>query len=291
MQIVNLRNNLLLAASAAVGPFTFFTSSLQAQEVPTSRLTAASITSTSSPKTTVIDSKAVPNPPTAGSAEDRSFRLNEEGVELVFQGKKDEGLAKIKEALALSPKNHTALYNLAGLYVSSGNAPEAVKIMEQALAIQPTDTAFLNRAAEAHFLNSDVKKAIATYEQLVKIDPTFEQAQYRLGSLHAMQKNWDFAESALRKALAQSKDDARVLNSLGTVLVMRSKFADSITFLERAQKSSPSNETSMSLGIAYEGLNKPAQALKHYQEAINLGSTDETLKKRIDELKSGSKGQ
>ncbi len=264
------------------GPLT-----VSAQEVPASSLTTASIattdTSVNPTKSRSTSAQQAPN-----SKQGLSFQMNEEGVQLVFQGRREEGLAKIKRSLEIDPKNSTALYNLSGLYLADGKPQEAIATINQALALDPKDLSFINRAAEASFANSDIPKAIEHYEHLTKMEPKYEQAMLRLGTLYAMTKNWEGAEKTLRSALSYNKNDTRVMNHLGTVLVMRAKYDEALPLLKRAHQETPSADTAMSLGIAYEGMKRPADAVKSYEEARALGNTDADLPKRIEHMKGAT---
>ncbi|MFN8391966.1 MAG: tetratricopeptide repeat protein [Bdellovibrionota bacterium] len=214
----------------------------------------------------------------------RAFQLNEQGVELVFQGKRKEGQQKIQEALSYDPENPTCLYNLAGIELADSNTKKAIALMERAVALRPTDPAFLNRLAEAHFADSDLKGALKYYQQLVDLDPAYGDSMLRLGTLYGMLKDWDKAESTLRHATEIHPKDVRTLSNFGSVLVLREKFAEAILILEKAQGIKPLPENDVALGIAYEAVGDRSKALKSYETAKARGDKDAELTKHIAEL-------
>ncbi len=223
--------------------------------------------------------------------EQQSFRLNEEGVELIFQGKREEGKKRIEQALKYDARNPTALYNLAGLELANSRPKEAIRLMQTALTIRPDDLAFLNRLAESHFADSDIPLAISSYESIVRRDPTFGEAMSRLGTLYGMQREWEKAEDTLRKAVAVHPKDAQALSNLGNTLVLREKFDEAIATLRRAQELGATPGNAVALGIAYEALGDPAKALEQYREAKKLGDKDEQLTQHIKEMEKGPKSR
>lgn len=221
--------------------------------------------------------------------EQQSFRLNEEGVELIFQGRREEGQKKIEQALSYDSENATALYNLAGLELANSHTSEAIRLMQRALALRPDDLSFLNRLAESHFSNSDIPNAISSYEKIVERDPTFGEATSRLGTLYGMLRDWEKAEMTLRKAVAVHPKDAQATSNLGNVLVLREKYQDAVSTLEKAQQLRATAENAVSLGIAYEALGDLPKALVEYREAKRLGDKDDQLTQHIKELEDGAK--
>jgi len=235
---------------------------------------------------TAISSVIAPAEMSAEQAGKRSYRLNEEGVEMVFQGRRDEGRKKILQALENDPQNATALYNLAGLELADSQPTEAIRHMEKALAIRPDDSAFLNRMAEAHFAKSDIPGAIGYLERLVSHDPGFGDAMSRLGALYGMAHDWEKAEATLRKAVALRPKDARTLRNFGNTLVLREKFKEAMEVLKQAQELSPAPENCVALGITAEALNQPEEALAYYRKAKSMGDKDQQISQHIRELEA-----
>jgi len=215
----------------------------------------------------------------------RSYRLNEVGVKLILAGEREKGLSKLQRAVEIDAKNTTALYNIAGLYISDGQPERAVETMLKAVAIVPQEISFLNRLAEAHFAASQIKEAIATYEKIVQLSPEHESTLLRLGTLYALEKDWNRAEDRLRKACDVDPKDPIALSNLGNVLVAKEKYSEAMEVLTRAQDLyTPNPDNEMALGVACEALNKSELALQHYLKAKELGSADPNLNEHIKQL-------
>ncbi|MCB0344403.1 MAG: tetratricopeptide repeat protein [Bdellovibrionales bacterium] len=219
------------------------------------------------------------------SPEEISFRLNEEGVKLILKGDKESGQRKIEQALEYNPRNTTALYNLAGLYLTEGTPEKAVQAMTQALEISPDDLAFLNRLAESHFANSDLRNSIQTYEKIVQADASYEKSLLRLGTLYGMVQEWDAAEKSLRRALAISPDDSRVISNLASVLVVQHKFREAIDLLDRLEPKELTSDIMTTKGVAYEGMGNKQAALEQFEAAAQAGKRDEDFLGKIGVLR------
>ena len=216
---------------------------------------------------------------------ERALALNEEGVKLVLEGNKDEGLKKLKEAHLTEPRNTTVLYNLAGLYLANDNPKEAIKLMEQAVLFQPEDPSFLNRLAESYYAEKNFKQAINYYEKLSVVDPNFEDIWLRLGVLYGADENWEKSESALRKAAEHNQNEPKIWSSLGSVLIGRKKYKEAVEVITRAEELKKIPENAVALGMAHEGQGDYATAIGFYEQARELGSADKELSSHIDELK------
>jgi len=218
----------------------------------------------------------------------RSFQLNEEGVELIFQGRREDGEQKIKEALTDDPNNPTAIYNLAGLELANSNTKEAIRLMGRALELRPEDLAFLNRMAEANFADSNIPEAIHVYELIVSRDPTYGEAMSRLGTLYGMARDWERADKTLQKAVEIHPKDTRALSNWGNTLVLRGKYSEAKKVLERSQKLRETSENAVALGIACEGLKENQDAIHFYRRAKDLGDRDVELTRHLAELEGAA---
>ena len=222
--------------------------------------------------------------PGSAASKERAMELNEQALQSVFQGRRDEGVAKIKEALQQDPRNPTILYNLAGLYLAGGEPEKAVTLMREAVEILPDDLPFQNRLGEAYIASNQLDKASTVYEKICSIDPTFNEAVLKLGTLYAMKEDYERAEQTLKRGQQSFGENIRFLANLGNVLVARHKFAEAVPLLKKAQNKSPSAENAVALGICHESLGEISEALSYYQQAKSLGEKGEDLESHIEHI-------
>ena len=95
---------------------------------------------------------------------------------------------------------------------------------------------------------------------------TFEQAV----SLHR-QGRVPAAETLYQEVLAQNPDHPGALRQLGTLRLQQGDFEDAMRLIRRALDGDPSScEARVNLGVALHALNRPAEALEHFETAIAL---------------------
>lgn len=234
-----------------------------------------------------------PNQASLTGPTDRAIDLNEQGLSLIFQGKRKAGLEIIERALTIDPNNTTVLYNVAGLYLTKGKPQKALEAIKRACELEPTEPSFLNRLAEAYLANRKVNEAISAYEKLAEIDPGFEKTLLRLGTLYGLQRRWGKAETTLRQAMEQDQGNPRILTNLGSVLRLQGKPEAAIEVLKQAQKAESdahagamqtSADIELTLALAHEDLENHKQALEHYLRVKELGVKVPDLERRIKAL-------
>jgi len=184
----------------------------------------------------------------------RALRLN---------GKTDQGIAVLEEAV----KNHSgeplAYIALAQIYSEADRGPQAVRVLQD---------------AQAKF-------------------PTVNAIAFELGTVFDKQKKFAEAESAFKQVLTRDPENATALNYLGYMLAERGERLDeSVSYLKKALQIEPENGSFLdSLGWAYfkadnlklaeENLHRASDQLKtnsviqeHYGQVLfKLGRYDEAI--------------
>jgi len=184
----------------------------------------------------------------------RALRLN---------GKADQGIALLEEAV----KNHSdeplAYISLAEIYSDADRGAQAVRVLQD---------------AQAKF-------------------PTVNSIAFELGTVYDKQKKFAEAESAFKQVLTRDPENATALNYLGYMLAERGERLDeSVGYLKKALQIEPENGSFLdSLGWAYfkadkldlaeENLRRAADQLKtnsvvqeHYGQVLfKLGRYDDAI--------------
>ena len=165
-------------------------------------------------------------------------RLEAQAMRL--DGKPDQGVFVLEDALKNHLNEPAAYVALAQIYQDVSRGPQAVKLLQDAQVKFPTSTSI-------------------TYE---------------LGAVYDKQKNFPGAEAAFRQVLALEPDNAGALNYLGYMLAERGERLDeSVGYLKKALEKEPDNGSFLdSLGWAYfkagkfdlaeENLRRAAEQLK-----------------------------
>ncbi len=186
-----------------------------------------------------------------------------EAQALRLDGKPDQGVTVLEDALQDHLDDPAAYVALAQLYQDVSRGPQAVKLLQDAQAKFPSSTAIT----------------------------------YQLGATFDKQKNFAESEAAFRQVLAREPDNAGALNYLGYMLAERGERLDeSVGYLKKALEKEPDNGSFLdSLGWAYfkagkfdlaeENLRRAADQLKinsviqeHYGQLLfKVGRFDEAI--------------
>jgi tetratricopeptide (TPR) repeat protein len=184
----------------------------------------------------------------------RALRLN---------GKPDQGIALLEEALKQHNGDPLAYISLAQMYADADRGAQAVKVLQD---------------AQAKF-------------------PSVNAIAFELGTVFDKQKKFAEAESAFKQVLTREPDNATALNYLGYMLAERGERLDeSVNYLKKALQIEPDNGSFLdSLGWAYfkadkldlaeDNLRRAADQLKtnsvvqeHYGQVLfKLGRYDEAI--------------
>jgi tetratricopeptide (TPR) repeat protein len=210
--------------------------------------------------------------------------LNELGVQLIFQGEKEQGVHQLELAHQRDPKNAAVLYNLSGYYIAEKNYGSALSSIDKALEISPSDLHFLKRKTEALLPLRKFDEAITVYKKITQIDPDNGDSYGKLGALYGLKGNWQESESSLLHARNILGDTPAILNNLASARLMLKKYQQAIEVLEVAQQRWPTADREITLGVANEGLGNKQKAVTHYRNAKELGAANKHLDAHIERV-------
>lgn len=223
-----------------------------------------------------------------GTMRGQSSELNENGVK-AMQSKNYEAASQIfKRAVASDPYNLTAVYNLAGAYLSLKKDKEAIALLEPYAEKNVDDAGIYVRLGDAYFTSKKTAKAKASYDKALKLAPKYLGLQAKLGTLYALENDLAGAEKAFRAAIDLDQKDGQSLANLASVLLANGRAEESVQTAKRALQVQATPELYVTMGNAYEKLHDKKNALISFQRAHDLGDTRKELSNKIDQLKANS---
>lgn len=214
----------------------------------------------------------------------RSLELNEQGVAAIKIKDFNRAENLFNDAISIDSKNITAVFNLAGMYITNKKESQAVSLLQRYTREFPKDAGLHARLGDAYFGSQDPKNAIASYETALKLDPNYPTLPVRLGTLYTMTKKLDKAAAMYEKAVQKNPKDIQSLQNLSSLYLALNKPQQAVSTAKRALQISSSAELYVTLGNAYQGLKDPQNALISFQRAQELGYKDPALPKVIEEL-------
>jgi tetratricopeptide (TPR) repeat protein len=198
-------------------------------------------------------------------------------------GREAEAIAAFEKLIAIAPGLREAHGELGNLYAGTGRLDEAVAAYRRELALDPQS--FLARAnlglalarqerdAEAR---PHLERAIQMYQegavpQWVMSSEQVSAAYVALGDIRSRAGDLDAAIADYRRALELDDTRGRVSANLGLALARAGRFEEARPLVEKAlvvHRRSP--ELQAAMAIVFAGLGRPADAVRHYQNALVL---------------------
>jgi len=102
------------------------------------------------------------------------------GVALARRGRGAEAIEQYRKSLALDPRQMQAYSNLGNALLQQGLVKEAIAQFDQGLAIDPNDIQARTNRAGALFRDGRIDDAIADLEHVLRLKPDFEPAKRNL---------------------------------------------------------------------------------------------------------------
>ncbi len=171
---------------------------------------------------------------------------------------------------------------LAGTYERQGRFQEALDVLLEALRARPNDESLLFSLGAVYERKGDHDKSMQAMRAVLDINPENALAMNFIGySLADRGVNFEEAERLVMRALELKPDSGEFLDSLGWLHFRRGDFTRAVDLLERAAALAPGEPTIHEhLGDAYRQSSRPGQARDAYQRAL------ETLRRSPERAES-----
>jgi tetratricopeptide (TPR) repeat protein len=159
------------------------------------------------------------------------------------QGKIDERALRMatqeyEKVTAKDPKDVESWVMLAKLYGTAGNAADAEKAYNSALAVEPDNEDALTGLAMLYGNMGDTKRAIEKLKAATDKNPNDHSLRV-LAQAYEEQKDYKSAADVLRKAMALSPDDDRLLRGLAEDLYFSDQTGEALKIYQDLSARSP----------------------------------------------------
>jgi tetratricopeptide (TPR) repeat protein len=208
-----------------------------------------------------------------------ALRDYNEGLSLAREGRSQEAIEKFRASTGEDPQFALAFSKLGLTYAALGYDTEAERASRAAVGLSdtlPEPEKYLVRATHARIMN-DYPQAIDLYSSLLKSAPENEEVLFDLAQLYETTGEYDKAREFYGKLVAQDANYVDALLALGRVEIRRGNPQGGLESLARAQSlavrlDNPEQRAAIAhaMGVAYKVMNKPADALRQYEEALDI---------------------
>ena len=225
----------------------------------------------------VNELKAQSFKPTSTSVD--ALRDYNEGLQFLRQGNNLEAQKRLQAATTEDPQFAVAYSRLGEAYSALGYDTEAEQASRRAVELGqslPLAEKYFMEASLAR-VTKDNAKAIAAYENLEKSFPDNQDVLFALGSLYEDAGNFDKARAYYGKVLQADSKNLDTLLAMGRIEIKSGNPQQGLDPLDRARHLAidVDNQEQQALilqatGIAYKLMNKPAEALRNYQDSMAI---------------------
>jgi tetratricopeptide (TPR) repeat protein len=196
---------------------------------------------------------------------------NNLGIVLFCQGRYEGALESYETALRLKPDHAETHNNLANTLSALGRHAEAVAHCKKALRLRPGFAQAYNNLGNAYQGLVRLNEAVACYKQALEQDPKLAEARNNLGVALASLNQFDLALANYQEALRLNPDYADAWSNLGNALVQRGSWDSAVAALRRAIRLKPKNaEVHYNLGCLLRERSRTGAAGNHFRKALRL---------------------
>ena len=217
--------------------------------------------------------------PTSTSVE--ALRDYNQGLQLLRQGNNLEAQKKLQAATTEDPQFAIAYSRLGQAYSALGYESEAEQASRRAVELSdqlPMTEKYLIQASTARILKED-KKAIAVYENLARNSPDDLDVQFALGSLYEENGDLDTALGHFGKVLKSDPKNLDALLALGRVDCKRGDpqagldpLGGALNIAVQVDNKEEQATILQITGIAYKLLGRSEDALRNYQQSMDINT-------------------
>jgi tetratricopeptide (TPR) repeat protein len=193
------------------------------------------------------------------------------GSALLDQGKLDEAIHLLQEAVRVNADSAEAHYSLGFALGKKGQIEEAIRQFQEALRLRPAYPEAHNNLGIALGKKGQTEEAIRQFQEATRLKLDYAEAHYHLGLALGMKAQTDEAIRQFQIAIRIKPDYAEARYNLGNALGMKGQVDPAISEYQEALRLKPEYaEAHYDLGLAFGRKGQMDEAIRQLQEALRL---------------------
>jgi choline-sulfatase len=194
--------------------------------------------------------------------------MKQAGLDSV-EGRLDDGIAKVRQALAADPEIVEAYLMLGNMNAKAKRQQESLAAYQKALALDPDNAGAAFSLALGYKAAGRADAAEAGFERVLAISPRDSKARYQLADLWMQRGDFARAEAALQRAVADNIDRPAFLTKLGECYIEAKRYDDAERRLREALTAKADEPMAhYDLGLIHDARGEPASAIAEYEAEI-----------------------
>ena len=197
------------------------------------------------------------------------------GRSLINEQQYQEGMAELKKAIDLDPKNMRTYIELARAYLFSKDADSAEAVLKQALAVDPRSVEILLALGDLRLTTGKPDQAEAFYKQALDIAPQNDEIYLKLASFYQRSGKWPEVEATLQKLAQLKPQDETPHIQLGDFFTWIGQSDKALASYQRAVEVNPGSLMARDKLIAhYLDRGKTSEAEARVKEILGKNAKD-----------------
>ncbi len=196
--------------------------------------------------------------------------------EMAKQGKTDEAVAELEQAVRMDPNSKIAHLALGSLKARQYLPDDAIREYREVLRIDPLNIQAYLRLSRIYLRKKEFDKCEEYIENALRIDPRSPAAHYFMGHLSIAMKNLPRAKEHLAKALTYNPRLVRARVQMSAALRNEGNLPEALAQLNAAARIEPeSYSVQESLGRLHLLRKDFSSARESYEKAVSLKPENE----------------
>jgi len=213
------------------------------------------------------------------------------GDHLFDSGQPQEALEEYAKALRTGQNRLASLHtDMADILMKQGRLDEAVASLEEAVQADPGLVRAQAALGRAYLEAGRLDEAGQVLAKALALDPLNEKIQAGIAEIHLQLENLNQAEALFRKLWEQSPHDLHFLNRLGIVLRKQGKYEEALTYYRQALQIHDQDEhLYFNLGRCYFEAGQVDQAKWSIRQALILNPGFNEAKELLERINRDQK--
>jgi arylsulfatase A-like enzyme/tetratricopeptide (TPR) repeat protein len=210
--------------------------------------------------------------PARGDPKDKIelYNLLKEASSLSVEGKIDEAIATVRDALARDPDIVEGHMLLGNFLKKAKRSEDAIAAYRDAVARDDENQSALFSLALAYKDEGRLDEAQVGFERARELDPRNGRVLWQLADLWMRKGDYTRADAVLTDALERKIDEDRLLLKLGESRIEAKRFDEAERVLKTALEKKPGLALArFDLGLAYEGKGQIDEAIASYEAELS----------------------
>lgn len=207
-----------------------------------------------------------------------------EGLSLILEGKDNEAIDKLKQAVHVDSNNVDAYLRLADLYTKKGDTQKASAIFERLTVRRnmpaETERKVYAKLAEYYVKTDRMQRAITLYEELINLDRNNVAHYENLLTLYGKTERWSDCDELLKKVEKIQPKKEKIADyyaEIGKQLLVKNPEEAAKYFKQALSHNRKSVTALVALGDYYYNKKETALAIKIWNELLEYSPAENYL--------------